>query len=577
MSVLRFTRIAVSTACLMAVVSCQQQSSQRAADRVLKNGQIYTLDATQPWAEAVAITEGRYVFIGPDEGVNDYVGVSTEVINLEGKMAMPGINDAHVHPMDGAIKDLFECNFPFIASPKDIADAVAKCVDENPNAQWIRGGQWGSDFFVDHAIDNPRTWLDRVSGEKAVILSDDSLHNAWLNSKALELIGINKETPNPPGVEIVKHSLSGELTGLVLEGFGYLRALVPPPDKREYDAAARHVCATANAVGITGIKDASASTTQVEEFITLDNRSALTVHFAGALETPYGVRETPLDVAELIQQRERLISEHVDTNFVKIFTDGVPTAARTAAMLKEYTLDNMGQIATKGQLHIGESQLTRDVIALDAAGFTVKIHTAGDRSVRVALNAIAAARDANGASGLRHELAHAGFVDAADIPRFQTLNAVADLSPYLWYPSPIIDSVISAVGRPRGAQYWPINSLLLSGAPVLAGSDWPAAAANISPWGAIEAMISRKNPYGDYPGALWPQEAINLQQSLQIFTLQNARAMKIDDKSGSIELGKLADLIVLNHNLFTIPTSEIGDTQVLRTLFAGKPVHLIEE
>ena len=246
-------------------------------------------------------------------------------------------------------------------------------------------------------------------------------------------------------------------------------------------------------------------------------------------------------------------------------------------MLADYAPEKKGSVTTAGYMHINEAQLTRHLIALDAEGFTVKIHTAGDRSVRVALNAIAATRAANGASGLRHELAHAGYIDSIDIPRFRTLNAVADLSPYLWYPSPIITSVINAVGRPRGEQYFPIKSLLTSGAPVLAGSDWPSAAANMSPWGAIEAMISRQNPSGDYPGTLWPEEAINLEQALQIFTMQNARAMKIDEKSGSVELGKLADLIVLNQNVFEVPTSKIGDTQVLRTLFSGKTVHLIKE
>lgn len=577
MKILKFLTSLALIVSLCSTVGCRRQTTQTPADIVVKGGQIYTLDATKEWVEAVAITGGRYVYIGNDGGVDDFLGVETEVIDLAGKMAMPGINDAHVHPMDGAIKDLFECNFTFTADPQEIADTVTRCVAQNPDAEWIRGGQWGSNFFVDHDIESPRQWLDRVSGDKAVVLSDDSVHNAWLNSRALDLMGIDRDTPNPPGVEIVRNDLSGELTGLILEGYGYLRGLGPILDSEEYKTAAQHVCATANKFGITGIKDASANAIQVGEFLKLDRRGEMTVHFASALETPYGARETGLDLEELIQQRDSLKSNNVDTGFVKIFTDGVPTAARTAAMLADYTTENDEVVATAGYMHIDEGQLTRDLIALDAEGFTVKIHTAGDRSVRVALNAIAAARAENGASGLRHELAHAGYVNSTDITRFKTLDAVADLSPYLWYPSPIIESVIDAVGRPRGAQYWPIKSLLASGAPVSTGSDWPAAAADMNPWGAIEAMITRQNPAGDYPGSLWPEEAINLQQALQIFTLQNARALKIDDKSGSVELGKLADLIVLNQNLFKVPTSQIGDTQVLRTLFAGKTVYLVKE
>ncbi len=574
---IKLKMLLVLIVCILGSSGCRQQINQMPADLILKSGKIYTLDVTQPWVEAVAISDGYYIFIGTDDAVDDYIGAHTEVVDLAGNMVMPGINDAHVHPMDGAIKDLYECNFPFTATPKEIAIAVTACVAKNPDARWIRGGQWGSNFFVDNTIENPRKWLDRISGDKAVLLSDDSLHNAWLNSKALELMGIDIDTPNPPGVEIEKNDFSGKLTGLVREGYGFLRELAPPPDPHEYSTAARHVCAIANKFGIMGIKDASANATQISEFVQLDNRGELTVHFAGALETPYGARESALDIAELMRQRRRLKSENVDTNFVKIFTDGVPTAARTAAMLSDYTPDKSSAIATAGYMHIDEARLTSDLIDLDAKGFTVKIHTAGDRSVHVALNAIAATRVANGPSGLRHELAHAGYIDSADIPRFRAVNAVADLSPYLWYPSPIIDSVIDAVGRPRGEKYWPIKSLLESEAPVLSGSDWPAAAADMNPWAAMEAMISRQNPDGDYPGILWPEEAISLQQVLQIFTLQNARAMKIDDESGSVELGKLADLIVLNHNLFEIPTSEIGNTQVLRTLFAGTTVHLNEE
>lgn len=577
MKLLRVTTLLALAGCLVSASGCNQKTHQSPADLIVKGGQIYTIDFANEWVEAVAVADGRYVYIGNDDDVDDFLGVDTEVIDLNGKMAMPGINDAHLHPMEGAVKDLFECNFPFTANPEEIALVVTACVEQNPDAEWIRGGQWGSNFFVDHKIDSPREWLDKVSGGKAVFLSDDSAHNTWLNTKAFELMGIDNETPNPPGVEIVRDKVTGELNGVVLEGSASLRKLLPAPDQRQYIAAARHVFKTANKFGITGLKDASANLTHIIEITKLDRRDEMTIHFAGALDTSRDARETALDVEELIQQRDSLNSKNVDAGFVKIFTDGVPTAARTAAMLADYAPEKKGSVTTAGYMHINEAQLTRHLIALDAEGFTVKIHTAGDRSVRVALNAIAATRAANGASGLRHELAHAGYIDSIDIPRFRTLNAVADLSPYLWYPSPIITSVINAVGRPRGEQYFPIKSLLASGAPVLAGSDWPSAAANMSPWGAIEAMISRQNPSGDYPGTLWPEEAINLEQALQIFTMQNARAMKIDEKSGSVELGKLADLIVLNQNVFEVPTSKIGDTQVLRTLFSGKTVHLIKE
>lgn len=547
-------------------------ATMQAADLVLTNGKIYTVNPEQPWAQAVAISDGKYRYIGDASGVDELVGDDTRVIDLGGKMAMPGINDAHVHPIQGSMKDLFECNFPFTATPDDIAAAISECVADRPDAVWIRGGQWGSDFFVDNDIPNPREWLDAVSGDKAIYLADDALHNAWFNSKALEILGVTADTPNPPGVEILHDPTTGEPSGVVLEVYGWLLTSLEDWPRADYLKGAAHAVSVANSFGITGMKGASASNSQITGFIDLDKEGGMTVHYAGSLQTPYGHREQPLDVAELEARRDQLRSANVDTRFVKLFMDGVPTASRTAAMLAPYTAAEPGAELTDGALHISETVLTQDLIALDKAGFTVKIHTAGDRAVRVALNAIEAARKANGNSELRHELAHAGYISDEDLPRFAQLNAVADLSPYIWSPSPIIQSVVNAVGPPRGEQYWPVKSLIESGAPLLAGSDWPAAAANMSPWAAIEALVTRTDPVSDYPGSLWPEEAISLEQALDIFTRQSAMALRLGEQTGSIEIGKSADLIVLNQNLFDVPVTAVSDTQVERVLFEGQVV-----
>jgi hypothetical protein len=209
---------------------------------------------------------------------------------------------------------------------------------------------------------------------------------------------------------------------------------------------------------------------------------------------------------------------------------------------------------------------------LDQLGYTIKVHTAGDRAVRVTLDAIEHARKVNGDSGLRHELAHAGFIDDKDLPRFASLNAVADVSPHLWYPSPIIDSIVSAMGE-RGLRYWPIKSLIDSGAQVIVGSDWPAAVPDMNPWGGLEAMVSRKHPQGEHPGVFWEEEAITLEQALHIYTLSGAKASKIETIAGSIETGKFADVIVLDQHLFEIPVEKISETQVEMTLFEGKIVY----
>jgi predicted amidohydrolase YtcJ len=169
------------------------------ADTVLTNGAIYTLNPEQPWTEAVAIKDGKYSFVGDSAGATAYVGEGTLLVDLQGRMAMPGINDAHVHPVMGATQALYHCQFPIQSGPDEIADVLRACVEEDADTEWIIGGQWGSAFFQQYAIESPRTWLDSITGDIAVSLNDDSHHNTWMNSRALALAGITRSTPDPEG------------------------------------------------------------------------------------------------------------------------------------------------------------------------------------------------------------------------------------------------------------------------------------------------------------------------------------------------------------------------------------------
>jgi predicted amidohydrolase YtcJ len=191
----------------------------------------------------------------------------------------------------------------------------------------------------------------------------------------------------------------------------------------------------------------------------------------------------------------------------------------------------------------------------------------------VGLNAIEVARKSLGNSEKRHELAHAGYIHPDDIPRFAELNAVADLCPIIWHPSPIIDAVVSAVGKERGEKYWPTRDLLDANAPILAGSDWPSAVPDANPWPGVEAFVTRRDPRGDAEGALWPEQAISLEEAIEIYTIHGAHAMKMEDRIGSIEAGKLADFIVLERNIFEIPIDEVADTKINQTWFEGKLVY----
>jgi predicted amidohydrolase YtcJ len=264
-------------------------------------------------------------------------------------------------------------------------------------------------------------------------------------------------------------------------------------------------------------------------------------------------------------------SNLVATDFVKIYLDGAPTAARTAAMLEPYLPDTDGR-RVSGDPHVNLDVLAKDVTELDRRGYTVKMHAAGDRAIRVGLDAIAAARRANPNGRLRHELAHAGYIAPEDLGRFAELNAVAEFSPVIWFPSPIIDAVVEVVGE-RGKYYWPMRSLLATHPPLAAGSDWPSVVPSMSPWGGIEAMVTRSNPYDNSTQTLWPEEAIGLADALRIYTLGGAAGLRREAQTGSIVVGKSADFIVLDRNLFKVPVSQISDVQVQMTFFQGRMVY----
>ncbi len=568
-------RFAGLCAALLAA-ACQQpdRGGVEPADVVLRGGVIHTVSREQPKAEAVAVTGDEIVFVGSNEDVAAYIGDATTVIELQGRLVLPGIVDAHLHPLGGAVKDLYQCNFPFSAGPDEIRQTVASCVGERPDAAWITGGQWDSGFFERFDIASPRQLLDEVSGDAAVFLSDDSGHNGWANSKALRLAGIGADTEDPPGGKIVREQ-DGAPNGVLLEtAQGLAYAVIPKYTAEQFLEAARYFSDYANAFGITAVKAAAIEEDEMAGFAAADRSGALNLHVATSIRTPYGHRVEPLDYEEIDRIRDAYASPHVDTRYVKIFLDGVPTPARTAAMLEPYLPDEAhGEGFDGGPLHVGLETLTGDLIELDRRGYTVKMHTAGDRSVRVALDAIQATRLALGNSNKRHELAHAGYVHPLDVPRFAELNAVADLCPVIWHPSPIIDAVISAVGVERGEKYWPVRDLLDANAPVLAGSDWPSAVPDANPWTGIEAFVTRRDPRGDAPGALWPEQAITLEEAIEIYTIHGARALKMDGEIGSIEVGKLADLIVLERNIFDIPIDEVADTVVHQTWFEGRLVH----
>ncbi len=563
-------------ALVLAIVltACSVEPTRQAADLVVRNAAVYTGDPSQPWAQAMAVVGTDIAFVGNAQAVADFVGEATRVVDFDGAMVMPGLTDAHVHPVRGALGKLFQCQFPFTATPSDVRERVQECVENAGEREWVVGGQWDSGFFERFNIESPRRFLDEVSKGKRIVLRDDSLHNVWVNTAVLAIAGLTSESDDPTGGRIVREQ-DGQPNGVLLETAAkMINSLVPEYSLDERVAAVEEWSRIANGFGITAAKAASTYDSESEALKVADEAGKLSVHMAVSLRQIDGSRTETLDYDEIVTRRDRYASTHVDTRFVKLFLDGVPTPARTAAMLEPYVdAPDYPPGFTGGALLISPAALKRDLVALDRLGFTVKMHAAGDRSVREALNAIAAARKENGNSGLRHELAHAGYVAVPDIARFRELDAVADLSPILWHPSPIIRAVISAVGDDRGNRYWPVRDYLDAAAGVAAGSDWPAAVPSANPWPGIEALVTRRHPNDAAPGALWPEQAISLEEAIAIYTREGARAMRKIDRIGSLEVGKSADFIVLDRNIFGVPIESVGDTVVRATYFEGRRVH----
>ena len=541
------------------------------ADSVYHHGRIYTVDAEQRWVEAVVIKDGRFVVVGRDSEAAPYIGAATRVVDLGGRMAMPGLHDMHIHPIEGGFAQLVECTFPFVSPLADIVVKISTCTKVKKKGEWIRGGQWAAETLESK---QPPTlaMLDAVSPDNPVFLIDSTYHNAWVNSRALEALGINASTPDPKGGVILRDAKSQAPTGILFDNAAYFAMKrLPKRSDDEYQAAARWAVARVNALGVTAMKDALADGYAVRAYAALDRAGKLDIRVATS--RPWRATWTEGDAEELhnLNHWRDDQTAHVRTGFAKIFVDGIPPT-RTAVMIEPYLADAKHGAGFKGELQHTQAELNAALVELDKLGLTVKMHATGDGGARAALDAIAAARKANGNSGLRHEIAHAELIAPSDLQRFKALDAVAELSPILWYPSPLVAMMSQVIGQERANRFWPIKSMLDAGVDMIYGSDWPSVVPSPSPWPGIEAMVTRKDPYARMAGTLAPEQAITLADALIIFTRNGARAMGMEQDGGSIEVGKSADMIVLDHNLFEIPPEQIGDTQVLETVFEGRVV-----
>jgi len=554
------------SACLAAAAftGCSRQDEQAAADLALTGGKIYTVDSARSWAEAVAIKDGRIVFVGSSADANDFIGDNTKVVDLKGRMVVPGFQDAHVHPISAGV-EANACNLNGLENVDAYIAAIKKYADEHPDEPWITGGGWSMAAFGPGALAR-RELIDAVVPDRPVLLYSQDGHTTWANSKALEIAGITNKTPDPPDGRIDRNPKTGVAVGSLQEGASSLvTAKIPPVSDRKRADGLRYAVKYLNALGITAVQDASVNEDDLRTYRQLDDAGELSLHVVGSIwwERDQGVEQ----IESIKRLRTEFTKGHVDAGTVKIMQDGV-MENYTAAMLEPYLIPGK----SKGIPMVEPEKLKAAVTQLDADGFQVHFHAIGDAAIRQSLDAVEAARNANGDRGHRHHISHLQLIDKADIPRFKALGVVANFQP-LWAMNDeyVTELTVPFIGHERAAGLYPIGSVAKSGGTIAFGSDWSVSSPN--PFEQMETAITRLEANGGTTKPLLPGEAIALTEAIDAFTINAAYVNRDEKNTGSIELGKSADLAVLDRNLFDIAPSELSETKALVTLFEGKAVH----
>lgn len=559
---------------LASTVAVAATAPPKPADLVVRNGRIHTMARPAEQVQAFAVRDGRYVAVGANAAIDRLVGPATRVLDLAGAMAMPGIGDVHMHPLDGAYEDLFSCNVGPDSDLPRILARVADCAGRAGPDDWIVGGAWSGTLLAQLSTPAALAALDRAGAGRPVVLRDDSFHNRWANSAALRLAGITAASVSPGNGVIDKDPATGQPTGVLKEfaAFATLERAIPPRTAARQAQAAAAAGATLSAYGITAVQDAYSSEAMLRVWRQTDRDGKLPLHMVGSLAAMPATEPGDAATLALIDGRGQYASAHLHPAFAKLFLDGVPPA-RTAEFLSPYLPDSEHGAHFHGKSNFTRAELADQVAALDRRGVAVKLHATGDASLRLALDAIEDARKRNGMPGQRHQIAHASFIADSDLGRFKRLNVTADISPMLWYPTGMGLATAAAIGPERASRMFPVLSLVKAGALVAGGSDWPAGQATPDPWRGIEGLVTRRDPLGQTPGALWPEQAVDLDTALRIYTINSATAMGLGATTGSIAPGKSADFIVLNQNLYAIPAERIHDTKVEHTYFEGRPVY----
>jgi predicted amidohydrolase YtcJ len=534
-------------------------------DLILINADIRTMDPLKPRVEALAAHQGRAVALGSAAEIEMLAGKGTSVVDAGGRLVLPGFQDTHIHLQDSGTRHALDVDLAGTRTIAALQEALGEFARSHPERDWVKGHGWYSGIFGEHNL--TRQVLDAAVPDRPVLLYSSDYHSAALNSKACEVIGLDKSVSDPENGRFAREK-SGVPTGMLHElAIDWARKRMPQTPDSDWEAGVRFGQALANRNGFTGVLDASVTERHLRVYRAVEKNTGLTVRIAStALVKPSDTVDEALTRIEGF--RRDFASPMLKVHSAKFFLDGV-LENRTAAMLEDYH-DAQGGNAP---VMFGENHLRELFVAFDAARFQIHCHVIGDKAVRVSLDALEAARDVNGAWPSLHQLAHVQCVDPDDIPRFARLGIMPNIQPLWARNEPSVTDVAIPIAGPRMARWiYPFRSLIDAGASCALSSDWGVSTLN--PFHIMQTAITRQPPGKgkDFPAFL-PQERMTLHECIKGYTVNAAAAAWRSADTGSLELGKFADIIILDRDLFAIDPYEISETQIMLTLLGGCEVY----
>ncbi len=539
--------------------------SKTSSSLVFKNGSIYTVDKDLTWAQAIAVNNGKIVFVGSNENVVPYIGPETVLIDLEEKMVLPGFVDAHAHPSH-AMDLVGNISLYSGESLDDYVRDIAEFVKNHPEREFYRGSGWADTFFSNMGPD--KEILDAIIPDKPIALISYDGHSMWVNSVTLEKAYITNKTLDPDGGRIERDPRTGDPTGTLREtAFKLIEDVIPKHSLEEQKNALIEYQKMAARAGITLVHDAMLDNESVKAYNELAMENQLKMRFRGSI-TMEADQDIGTQVDLVLAEKAKNTHPYFQTLSAKIFVDGVIEGG-TAYLLKPYA----HQPDFRGEPIWNPELLNETSAALDKEKIQIHLHVIGDAATRITLDAIEYARAKNGKKDARHLITHMHLVDPADIPRFKELEIVGLPQPFWFKVDEYYDELaLPYLGKERADKQYPMQSLIDTGVIMASSSDFPVTIP-FDPLIAIQTGISRSTPNKADGEVLWPEERSNLEDMIRSFTYNGAYANFLEDEIGSLEVGKKADLVILEKNLFEIPVEQIAEVKVLLTMVEGNVVY----